>query len=267
MTTATIDHISINDDFWIQLKEHLISFGFGGLPKGIHLTIAFNDNSPDINFHISKNTEQQTKKPQICIAIIDKKLLEELLPALTLSMLNKVLKPVNIEEIKTKFGNELGFISFDEMEKSETYSLTEQKLVDSFKDISKFRRKTRLKIEGDIEKQLENFATSEELYATLQNNIVDLSPEFNKPVEGGIILSEENALTVIRINKKWFSIKTKLRSVDLMTAFVNPELAKRLIRKTKRAIVRVKNAKTFEDTEPFNKPIRLVKVIQNKSAN
>ena len=254
-----IDHISINDTFWIQFKSHLVTFGFKGLPHRTHFTISFDERSTDINIHVTKNATDPKDKPQIKIVVIAKQHLEENASALTFSMLNKMLKPLDMKELRAKYNYDLGFISFDSLQNSEASSLTKQRLIDSFKDISRFRRKTRLKVEGDIEKQFESFATSEKLQQTLLDNIVELSDEFEKNVEGGIVLTEDNTLQVIRINERWFTIRTDISPFDIFCAFVNPKLARHLVWKTKRALVAVKHAKKYSDTENLNKPIRLVR--------
>lgn len=257
--TKTIDHISINDVFWVQFKSHLVSFGFKGLPDNIHFTIGFDDRSPDINLHITKNVADQTNKPKIRIACIDKILLEEIVPSLSVAMLNKFLQPIDLEELKRKYDYDLGFISLDSFEHSDRYSLTEQKLIDSFKDISKFKRKTRLKIQGDIENRLEAFSTSEEMQSLLLDNMVELTTEFQKPVDGGMIISEDSTLQVIRLNDKWFTLRTDLKPFDLLTTFINSKLANHLIWKTKRALVNIKNAETYADIQPLDKPVRLIR--------
>ncbi len=255
--TDTVDYISINDIFWVQIKSHLVSFGFKGLPDNVHFTIGFDDRSPDINLHITKNVADSINKPKIRIICIDKILLEEIAPSLSLAMLNKILQPIDLGELKRKYNYDLGFISFDNFEHSKTYSLTEQKLIDSFKDISKFKRKTRLKIEGDIEERLELFSISEDLQSSIFDNMVELTTEFQKPVDGGVIISEDNTLQVIRFNYKWFTIRTDLKPFDLLKAFINPKLENHLIWKTKRALVSIKYAETYADTKQLDKPVRL----------
>jgi hypothetical protein len=254
-----IDNISINDIFWIQFREHLLSFGFKGLPKDTHFTIVFDDKNPDINLHATKNVSNSKDKPQIKIVVIDKILLEEVIPSLTLLFLNKILQPLDMDEFKSKHKHGLKFISFDTLECLGTYSMTERVLINSFKDIAKFRQKTRLKIKGDIANRLEAIASSEDLQSLILKNMVELSNEFKKPVDGGIIISEENYLQVIRINDRWFTFRTDIKLFDILTAIVNPKLARHLIWKTKRALVAVKNADNYTDIKHLNKPVRLVK--------
>lgn len=253
-----IDHISINDIFWVQFREHLISFGFKGLPKDTHFTISFDKKSADINFHITKNVADPTNKPKITIVCVDKLILEEITPSLFLSVVNKILQPINIEELKSNSDSDLGFISFDGLENSDTSLLTEQKLIESFREISRLRKKTRLKIDGDIEKRFESFVTSDELKTSVHNKIVEFPTEFKNLIDGGIIISEENTIQVFRIGEKWFTLKMDLNPLDLLTAFINLNLSKKLIWKTKRALVSIKNAATYTDIMHLNEPIRLV---------
>ena len=257
--TKTIDSLSINDLFWVQIKEHLISFRFKGIPIDTHFTIGFDERSPDINLHITKNTADPTNKPKITIVTIDKTLLKQDINSLALKLLNKILQPFDINEYKSKYDYNLGFISFENLQNTNSVSITEQGLIDSFKDISEIKNKTRLKIKGDFENRLETFAKSEKLQSEIFDNIVELTEEFTTLVDGGMIISEDNTVQVIRFNDKWFTLRTDLKPIDFVTLLVNSDLAKLLFYKTKRALVIVKNSNTFDDTRQHNKPIRLVR--------
>lgn len=257
--SVIFDYISINDIFWIQFKMNLISFGFKGLPDKTHFTIVFDSRNPDINFHVTKNTANKKDKPQIKIVIIDKKLLEEVIPSIMIALLNKVLKPFNIKEYKDKFDYNLGFVSFESLQNSMYSYLNEQQIIDGFKDISRIKQKTRLKVEGEIETRIENFANSKELQNRVLDNIVELSDDFTNVTNGGIILTEDKLLQVIQINEKWFTIRNEIKPFDILCAFVNPNLAQLIIWKTKRALISLKNANKYSDTQHLNKPIRLVK--------
>ncbi|MEX0609708.1 MAG: hypothetical protein WD016_03125 [Balneolaceae bacterium] len=262
--SKNIDHISINDLFWIQIKSHLISFGFKGLPKGVHYTIGFDSRTQDVNLHVTKNHSDPKDKPQLKIVVIDKKLLEEIAPSLALSMLNLILKPLKIETLKTDQNKRLSFISFDKLQNSKLSLSTEQQLTDSFKDIIRFRKKTRLKIKGNIEQRVEKFALSEDLLESFIESLeeLDLSKESSKNVEGGIILTDNSTINVIRVNNEWYTFTPEMSLLEFFSAFVNPRLARHLIWKTKRAIIHIKNTKNYSDTEEINTPIRLIKIIK-----
>ncbi|MBI1184146.1 hypothetical protein GC194_07735 [bacterium] len=257
--TRTIDHISVNDLFWIQFKSHLISFGFKGLPDGIHFTIGFDSRTPDANLHVTKNHSDPKDKPKIKIFVIDKALLEEIAPSLSLSMLNSLLEPIDIDNLQLESKSDLGFISFNNIENSALSAISEQKLIDSFKDISRFRKKSRLKIKGNFEERLENFVQDNEYQQEMMKKLerLDLTEEFKSPVEGGIILTSDNILYVIRINALWYTFKTDLKFSDIFTGIMDARLVRHLIWKTKRAIIQVKNAETYLDTKKYDNPIRL----------
>jgi hypothetical protein len=262
MNTDDINHISINDYFWIRFHPQLINFGFKGLPKDIHYSFSFSEKSLDINFHVTKNNSADpTNKPKITIVCMDKKLLQEwlegILPTISISLLNKMLQPLDIFELKNTHNN-LGFISFKNLEKTDAYELTEQRLVDSFKEISKIKNKTRLKIKGDIEKQLNKWAISDELSGVMFDNLDELVTKFERSVDAGVIVTEEKAISGIRIINRWFSIREDFEPFDFIKEFFPPFIIRHLNWKTKKAIVAIQKAKTFDDTRHLNNPIRLI---------
>lgn len=254
--TENINYISINN-FWIQFKEHLIAFGHERLPKDIHFTIVYDIKNPNLNFHITKNIDNSSKKPQIKIVIIDKNIINKILITSLFSILKQILIPIDISNLKSKY-RDIGYISFNTLEQKEMYSLTEKKLIDSFKDITNIKRKTRLKIKGDIEQILSDYAKSEVINSYLLDNIIEWTNEPKEFIESGVIITPDYAFHVIHINQSWYRFKTDINISEILTSILNPSLAKKIIWKTKRALIVVKNAKTYEDTKAHNSPIRLV---------
>ena len=124
------------------------------------------------------------------------------------------------------------------------------------------KKKTRLKIEGDVEKRIELFANSEGLQKLIKEKVIslNLSEKSEKNVVSGILLTDNESISLIRINLDWYTFKVDMNLFELLCTFVDPFLAKQLIFKTKKAIIRVKNAKIYADTEKFNTPIRLVQI-------
>lgn len=255
----TFNHFSFNDLFWIQINEHFISFGFKGLPIDIHFTIAFNLRSKDINLHLTKNTVDPKNKPKITIVTIDKTVLYQDIDFLVSKLLNKVLILIDIKEYINNHDNNLGFISFENLLDSDSFSVIEQELTDRFKYSLKIKKKTRLKVEGDIESKLETFAKSDTIQSAMIESTFELTDEFTSLLDSGLLVSESNTVQVIRLKNKWFTLKTDFKAIDIVTILTNSEIAKVLSYKTKRGLVILKNSSTFEDTRQHNKPIRLVR--------
>lgn len=253
-----IDHISVNDSFWIQIKSHLVSFGFKGLPKDVHFTISFNKNSNDWNIHITKNVGTSRDKPQIKIVVIDKLKLQELTSSIMLTILNVIFQPLNIIAIREQHQNNIGFIPMQILQSSELSATTEQRLIESFKDISRIKKQSRFKIEGDIQAGLENFADSQVIAQLLLNSIVDFPDNDDLNIDSGLLLTGSQTLYVFRIDGKWFEMRDDIELIDFLNPLVGFELAKHILWKTKRALVEIKFAKNFSDTAHLNNPIRLV---------
>jgi hypothetical protein len=132
-----INHIAFNDLFWFQIKPHLISFGFQGLPSDTHFTIGFDPRSSDINLHITKNVKDYKNKPKITVAKIDKTILEEDLEILLIKLLNKLMHPFDIQRYSSQFDYNLGFISLDNFQTLDGLPQTKQGLIDLFKELHK----------------------------------------------------------------------------------------------------------------------------------
>lgn len=258
---ATFNSFSIENLFWFEIKPHQINFRFNSLPKDIHFTVAFNENSNDVNLHITRNVSQKEKthleeeNPQLRIVVIDKKLLENVFPEISLNFINSILEPISIEDLKEKYNNEVGFISFDNLEKFEGYSLSN--LFEKFKEIIQIKRKTRLKIRGKIEENILNFVNDEKLQDSIFNQIEDLSIDFSKPVDGGIILTEDKTIHVIRINDNWYNFNLNLKPNDIIKLLIEPKTADYLIEKVKREIEIIKDCNNKIDSEKYNNPMRL----------
>jgi len=179
-----MESISINDLLWIQWKNHLISFNYLGLPKGIHYTIAFNKNSPFVNLHLTKNTEQtnQREKPKIEICRIRKNDLFEIAPEISIGLLFQILEEV--QEIKNY--QDYYFIAFEEIEKEGIQKGIEKELFENFKDITKLKQNKRLKIKGEIEGKLEIFSENEEIQEMILNKLGLFDYDINSM--GGILI-------------------------------------------------------------------------------
>src|SRR6185503_17889943 len=99
---TAINHISIKDTFWCKIEEYLISFGYKQLPSSVHFTIAFNKESKDVNFHITKNIGEKTLKPKIEIVRIDKNILRQVYPKLLKLAIRRMLATIDLEELQER---------------------------------------------------------------------------------------------------------------------------------------------------------------------
>jgi hypothetical protein len=244
----TITNISVSQYFWIQFGENLISFGSEILPEHIHFTVSFDNNSPYINFHITRNTGL-ANKPKITIVKIKKDLLEEIGESLYFKFLSNYIEPLNLEELRNKEGN-LNYISFNQNEEEQLKS--EKLLIDTFKDISKIKKKSRLKIEGNLEEHLEKIINADEYQNVMLERVVEIPTEFKNAVESGVVFSETKSYSVININGKWFKFKPNITISELLKGIISKDLLRNLIWKSKRAIVSLQKAQTFEDTKHLN---------------
>ncbi|MCF6131112.1 hypothetical protein [Flavobacterium wongokense] len=248
-----LNHFSFESKFWFSFKPHLITFGFESLPKDIHFTLVFDERQPDINFHVTKNASNPKNKPQIKIAIIDKKVFEEVISEIGIEIIKSVLEPISFEQINME---ETGYLSFDRLEEIEEYSLSN--LHEIFKEIIHIKRKKRLKIQGDIDSNVIKFTSSKFMETVVYNNIIDFPIEYDKPVDGGLMITNENVIQVIRINENWYKFNLNSNPLEALKSFVEPELINHLIKTTKDSIEILTSCETFSDSQIHNNPVRLI---------
>lgn len=249
-----LDYFSIENFGWINIRPHLISFVLNVLPSDIHFTIGFDERTSDVNLHLTKNVSDKDNKPKIKIIVIEKKLFEEIIPEITLNLLYSFLTPISIDELKTKY-NEIGFLSFDKLEHFEGYSFNE--LLENYKENLKIERKRKLKIKKELQNDLLNFVSDERFQNKIFDLIDELPFEFDKIIDGGLIVTNDNVIQVIRINDIWYTFNLNLKPINILKSIVEPKLAEFLVERTKSFIEIIKTCNTYSDSEKYNNPIRL----------
>lgn len=257
META-YDYLSVNDDFWIQFKSSLISFGFKGLPKDIHLTISFHPDNPRINFHVSKNTHNALSKPKIAIVEIEKSTLAQISDTLVSKIYRTMLKPFDLRQFTLDNRNNVGFLSFDLLQKENFGMQMEDALKNTLSPITTFRRKTRVKIKGDISQRLQGFVESEEQLKQLERYLVKVRYIQKEGNVSGVLISKRYVKTVIRINSRWFEFKPLNNFNEVLNSILGKENSHALIKRYKSAIKLVLKAKSYQDVEQYDKPQGLV---------
>ncbi len=259
---SAINNFSVNDDFWVHIKPHLVSFGFKWLPDNVHFTMVFDENKKDINFHVTKNTTGNLPKPQIKILRIDRVFFNSDIEWAAFLLLDKFLAIVDIEELINQSQDKLYFLPFDNLNGSEK---VETKLIGDINTISKYKRnKTRLKLAGDVTATIKNFASSGDMRVIMLDNLIEVKSKSNIVGERGMIISGDNSISLIKINDEWYTFRMDLKPIDLLSAFIRLKNAKQLYWKTMRAIAATKLAQTYQEIEHLNKPFRLTRKGQNK---
>jgi len=253
-----IDHISVNDFFWIRFSSEIINFGSKKFDEQLHFTISFNESSSHINFHITKNISdtKELDKPTIRILEIEKSESEFLLQALISSM----IIPLD-EEFMSKH-KDLLFFDSTSFERLPTYQTHEKALKEKFEEISKVRQGSRLKIKGDVEKRFNEFLEHMGNDQTLKSSLFTLESIKNSTSEMAVLL-EDKAEVLIKIQDKWF----RVLPFDSFQKQLEKLSSKGEVNTLKwyflRSIVRLKRKNSKDEISKYNTPI-LIEKRENK---
>lgn len=255
---SDISNIRINDWFWVKFGNGFISFGYKGLPDDIHFTLSLSEKSDDYNIHLTRNTGTDPgKKPKIEIVRINKILLEKIGPYSVLNLVSKFLKPIDVNSI-IKSKAKTKFISIESLESGPNAKEIEGHLIESFKPISKLKSKGRFRIEGPVENVFENTLQNEQYLNAIIGSCVDFRSVINTPTKGGMLIFRKKAIAILQIQGKWFEFSPEVRPMELLSSIVGDEWAQAISNYTKISLVRIKDAKDYPETKPWNTPIILV---------
>lgn len=253
-----IDSFSISDLFWTQFKKNRISFSFKGLADSVHFTIAWNNETGKMNLHITKNLGDGTNKPKFVIAYFNKDFLDELMSFAPATIFNYIFQPVSFKRYSRKSRKNIRLMYLDELETDNNYSSIKNELTSKWNQQSQVKR-NRFKIRKGFEKAFIPIIHTKPIRSFLQNNIRNLSGRsFNsKSIRGGILVIGKKAFPFISSNGKCYAMTKRMTIYELLTTFSNPEFARSLVEYINEALLRLPDAQSLADTEPFNRPFTL----------
>ncbi len=253
----SINSISVNDILWVRFEKYQINFRFGNVPSDIHFTIAFNDRNLDVNLHITRNVGDPNNKPKIEIARISKKILTEDVSLISKILIGSIVETIDIDKLIKENSDAIVFFPYDTFEQEDIKSLVEQNLLEVFDGKWRIKEKSKLKIETDIGDSIEAFSKSHKINEIIFDNLFELDGLYDKPIEAGSIITNQDEISVIRIDDNWFKFKEDIEIIDILTAFVGKDIADYLVFYTKKSIEVIKSAMSWEDTKVYNRPIIL----------
>ncbi|HLP38938.1 hypothetical protein [Lacibacter sp.] len=257
----SIDYLSVEDLGWVHFKTQLISFGHHGLPPDVHFTISYDSRSEDINFHLTRNVPTNENKPKIAIACINKELLNKLQIPIAETILGKLLLPLDIKFLRSKYGRRLYYLSFADLEQDSRKVDIEVKITNEFKKISAVKRRTRLKINSPTETVLKSMFLTAKMRNLLLDNLNRFPKQFSSTTGTGFLLTGKTIVPFIRIDQNWYRINDRMNPIDLFLAWIDTSTRKELVAKFTESISFIKTAETYKDTEPYDTPIRLVELL------
>lgn len=254
----SFNYFSLDKTFWIQIKEHQVNFGCNKLPLDVHFTIGFDPRTKYIDLHITRNVADQKNKPKLTLIKFYR---EEILADLERMMLVVVRNHLQLLDIKTlekEHEEDICFISWDDLKASDSYSKLKDNLLNELNAASRIKRKSRVKMQSDVMNRIEKFANSKEIQAALLACIREVPEDLSKNIDGGMIVTKNSVIQVVRLFGQWFKINTTLTPSGLLNGIVSPEIVKTLIYRTKRAIVHIKRANSYEDVKDLDKKVMVL---------
>lgn len=156
--------ISFASKWQIHFSDNRISIGLNSFKTDnadIHFTLAFNSNSPDVNFHVSKNIGNSSTKPKSEVIRMKKETAEQLVQDFSKFLLHHILEPLDMEALQRKNTEPLHFISDTDFQESKFYNSVSSQFNQIISSVSEERRKGRFHVNNNLETELEKLSTNE----------------------------------------------------------------------------------------------------------
>lgn len=261
--------ISFANKVQIHFSGERVSLGLDTFQSDIHFTLAFNSTNRDgskneyINFHVSRNFGNPATKPKSEVIRMKKKDAEQLVEDFSRVLLHHILEPLDIEALQRKNTEPLRFISDTDFQESKFYRSVNSQFGKIISEVSEEKRKGRFYISNNLENELEKLLPDESAFEEYCYSGKPLDGVSNEVVESGKIASDTNLIQAINFYGQWYLPKNDIPFLDLIKAFLKPQLSFKIYYRFKRAIVAVRNASTYREIEHLNNPVIIVRSKQN----
>lgn len=260
--------ISFGGGDFIWFQPYCISFRFKGLfdrelPKTMHFTLAYNEDSPDINLHVTNNLSDEYDKPKVVIVIANKEIFKEKIEAFGADMLRLFLEPINFRPVqkRPKWGRhqQTTFLSFDDLEKNSFKNNHRDSLYQTLKQHfpqkkGKGRYRMMPSLPGGLKKWAKSNWNQQIIWDHLkpfQLSTAPLSPQ------AGYFRSSVYEGAAIICNGVVYRIRHNVAPRQLADAFLGTAVVEQLWQQIVKAIAITNGAENYHQTLNTIPPIRL----------
>lgn len=232
-----------HDDFWIQLISNRISWEHYNLPEKVHFTISFHENSDDINLHVSRNVNHNSK-PKIEILRIKKSDWDVIKHEIPMAFLGNFFCEVDTNDLQSGY-----YISFGELQK-DCYSNLPEKIQNIFDSKTKRKKGGRkLQIENDIIQEIE-FAMKSIGYQDFNRLTKPFKPELVCK-KGGVFYNDEIRKTLYKIGENIFEVKRNFSLRDVILDFMSEDLLQAIDARIKDSLDKIEMLNSWEESKPY----------------
>jgi len=252
-----LSRIQLEKIFDLFLRKGQVFFRLGQLPMDIHYTLVYNEKYDDINLHLTRNVSDQNNKPHIKIFKIKRQLFLNNIEAFVENLIYTCLKPIDMAEFGKDNDYEVGFISFDDLNNSDLEKSFRKDAAIAIAPYLKKKGNRELKILDGFQEDLFKIAIGKDFQDKIYDLMQPVADSYDTIIEGGVIVTNTSANTVVRIKGQWYFLRTDMTPFQMLRSIVNRRTAYHLICKWEDAVERIVTANSFSDTELYNNPCQL----------
>lgn len=239
-----------------RFTDNVLNLWFEGLPKDVHFSLSLNENSPDINLHITREVNNPGNKPKYEVFVIARNICDDIGNDFSRYILYKTLTEFDVSKHNSEVSPK--FISHDKMKEHEFYVFIEEQLTQAASNFLKYKGRKELKVKNNAVDELEKVTPDESAFIELYNAAPEIAEVCDENIQSGIIITDENYYSVIHYRGKWYLPNNNITLNELMTGFFGEKLTNQLFYRIKKGIAIVRKANSFDEVKHLYKQFRII---------
>jgi hypothetical protein len=252
--SRSVDNFTLNKTFWAHFAEHITSMRFGDMQHDVHTSLSFNSNSPDVNFHFTRNIGKvESEKPKIEIVRISKQDLDLFTPYLGTIFFNSLLAPLYLRKYgrkKNAYHYGTRYYPMDEVPENWIAPIMQEELL----KLTTVKGR-RARIDTDLENHFKKIMDDNGLDQHFEKSLKWLP--VHSDLQHALIISKGFTGSALQFNGQWYRIRTDVNFAAMAKGIMPDHLIQSIAFKMDMAYQRICRMTTRAQSEIYNNPIRL----------
>ncbi|GAB5521519.1 MAG: hypothetical protein RhofKO_37700 [Rhodothermales bacterium] len=239
---------------WLEVKEHLVSFGSSEMPNDVHLTLAYNEASPRLNLHLTKNM-QEGGKLRIDIFTVAKKYLQENWELISRTILGNALLPIDIDALASSEVYRVDVNLSSTADSDQVEWLSSLLKVGDGDLVNRPRKKgVRSKLIDEFDDRFDG----DEAVRLIEEMIVPFNPDDAANEIQWVIDKEGKLHSLIRAHGQWYQLKQIANLEDILSLLLSEEDIMRVKNHMKEAILALAESQSPSELRWAKRPFTLM---------
>lgn len=259
MENLQLNQFKWKGNFWFSITERYITGGCALLPKDIHFTLSFHENNPNINFHITKNSNP-SDKPKLVIFEIPKSDLEKCIPSLVGNIMSGFIQKVDYCDLNARDYYSLCIASLEA-----NNEFFRNILSDAVGDKIALKKSGRAEYAGELEYDLTSALSDQRIREFIENEEAGIRIQTGVRIGRQLLFKNDGSLYGFTSNDgAIYRIRMDLNLQRFILLLIDKATIRMINNKITASIKILNGLQTLAESIPYSQPILLRLLSENR---